>query len=285
MISPAATISLPVRPANEQAEQITGRRYISYSQISCMRSCPKKFEFQYVLDTPPDHLSSSLVFGGSIHAALELHYRSRMEGLTVTAPALLSHYHDAWKQTTAKTDAPIRFCKDENQDKLDALANRMISSFLESPVSQPKGRILGVEEQLTITLDDDLPDVLARVDLVIQGEDALHVIDFKTSKSRWNQTKAEESGEQLLLYTATLDGLSQELSIPSQGHFVVLTKAKTPVVQLMDVPVSPQRVDSTRLIAKQVWEAIVIGNFYPNPTPQNCTYCQYRSKCPVFAGR
>jgi putative RecB family exonuclease len=169
-----------------------------------MRSCPKKFELQYVLAARPDHQPSSLLFGGAIHSALELHFRLVMEGLAATPEALLSAYHDAWREQrrAVSRDVPVRFNAGEDQGKLDALADRLIRAFLASGAATPNGTILGVEEELTIVLDDDVPDVLARVDLVVQSDDALHVTDYKTSRSRWSEGKAIESAEQLQLYAA-----------------------------------------------------------------------------------
>ena len=82
-------------------------------------------------------------------------------------------------------------------------------------------------------LDNDLPDLLAKVDLVTMTDGALHVIDFKTSRSRWSEEKARESGEQLLLYAQIVNGMSQRLNLPVKLHFAVLTKAKKPAVQLL----------------------------------------------------
>jgi hypothetical protein len=84
----------PLRQPNRLAEQITGRPYLSHSQVSLMRTCPRKFAFQYVENAHKDFLPSSLLFGGSIHRALELYFRARLEGLDVTPEALLSAYHD-----------------------------------------------------------------------------------------------------------------------------------------------------------------------------------------------
>ena len=42
-----------------------------------------------------------------------------------------------------------------------------------------------------------------------QTDGALHVIDFKTSRSRWTPEKAQESGEQLLLYGQTVGRMSR----------------------------------------------------------------------------
>lgn len=89
-----------------------------------------------------------------------------------------------------------------------------------------------MEEELQVQLDPDLPDLLAKVDLVTQADGCLHVVDFKTSRSRWNQQKAEESGEQLLLYGVTVAGMSRHLGTAVKLHFAIITKAKNPVVRL-----------------------------------------------------
>src|SRR5438132_286832 len=86
------------RPSNLEAQRITGRPYLSHSQLSLMRTCPRKFAYTYIENAERDFLPSSLIFGGSVHAALELHFRCRLEGLTTTHQALLSAYQDAWQR-------------------------------------------------------------------------------------------------------------------------------------------------------------------------------------------
>ena len=165
------------------------------------------------------------------------------------------------------------------------MAARIIEAFLSSPLAQPDGEIIGVEEELRVQLHPDLPDVVARVDLVYEATEALHIIDFKTSRSRWTQEKALEAGDQLVLYGTTLSGISNSLAIPVQLEFGVITKAKTPVIQMLSVPTEPAKILSMKQTSLQVWEAIKSGIFYPNPTPQQCTTCPFKSKCPVFSGR
>ncbi len=276
-----------IRPPNRLAEQITGRTYLSHSQLSLMRACPRKFAYSYVERVTPDFVPTALLFGGAIHAALELYFRARLEGIGVTHEALLSAFHDAWQRDQFRSgqSVPVRFNKGETLDTLHALADRMIAAFLASPLAQPKGVILGVEESLRISLDPGLPDLLAIVDLVTQTDGSLHVIDFKTSRCRWTDEKALESGDQLLLYAATVGQMSRSLGLPVKLHFAVVTKAKTPVVQLLAVPTNTDRLALMKESVAQVWQAIQIGNFYPSPNPQTCATCQFKSRCPVFAGR
>jgi putative RecB family exonuclease len=285
--TPRARAPAVDRPPNRLAEQITGRPYVSYSQLSLMRACPRKFAFTYVEKTPRDFIPASLIFGGSIHVALELHYRSKLEGVPATPEALLSAYHDAWRCEIADAGGAVavRFNKGDDRNTADALAHRMLTAFLASPLASPKGTILGVEEELRVELAADLPDLLARVDLVTMTDGSLFVIDFKTSRSRWNEQKAQESGDQLLLYGQTVERMGRSLGLPVKLHFAVLTKAKTPLVQLLAVPSDPSRAAGVTESVRQIWQAIQAGNFYPNPSPQNCAGCPFRSRCPAFGGR
>ena len=61
--------------------QITGRTYVSYSQLNLMRSCPKKFSLQYLEKAPKDFIPVSLLYGGAIHSSLQSFYCARLEGL------------------------------------------------------------------------------------------------------------------------------------------------------------------------------------------------------------
>ena len=136
-----------------------------------------------------------------------------------------------------------------------------------------------------MVLDPDLPDVLAKVDLVTSSDTALYVTDFKTSRSRWTPEKAIEASDQLVIYASATAGMAKHMNLPVKLAYAVLTKAKTPVVQILSVLMDTRRVAAMTTAAVQTWSAIVAGNFYPNPSPMNCSTCQFKSRCPVFGGR
>jgi CRISPR/Cas system-associated exonuclease Cas4 (RecB family) len=81
--------------------------------------------------------------------------------------------------------------------------------------------------------------------------------------------------------------LAEQISmgLPVKLHFAVLTKHKSPVVQLIPVATDPGRVEILKQSVSQIWTAIQSGNFYTSPSPQNCTGCPFRSRCPVFVSK
>ena len=276
-------VTVTQRPANELAVSITGRPYVSWSQINCMRRCPRLFAFRYVERAKPEFIPQALKFGGSIHSALETYFEGRLAGVYLGQPELHQAYRLAWAEPS-QDDVPVRFNKNQDQSTLDDLAGRMLASFLDSPLAYPPGNVLAIEETLTTQLADDLPDLLARVDLIYQTKDVLGVIDFKTSRSSWTPEKAAESAQQLYLYRYAATGMIQAFGLPVRLSFGVLTKHKKPRAELIDVPVQSNPVERTAETIRQVWSAVCTGTFYPNPSPMNCKTCQFRSKCPAHVG-
>ena len=180
---------------------------------------------------------------------------------------------------------PIKFGAKEDEASVHALAQRTIAAFLASPLVMPKGTVLGVEEELKIVLHPDLPDVLTRVDLVTSTDSAFFVTDFKTSRSKWTPEKAQEASDQLVIYASATAGMARGMNLPVKLAFAVLTKAKTPIVQILPVPTDTSRVVAMTTAAVQTWSAIVNGQFYPNPSPMNCSTCPYKSRCPAFSSK
>ncbi len=178
------SLELDVHP-NEVSERLTGRDYISYSPLSTYRLYPLKWDFRYVLGLPEKSVSAALVFGGAIHQAAELHYRELLVGNpSPDLDTLLAEYQEAWRDRDL---ANIKFAKGDSVDTLGDLAERVLTAFRESPEAAPSGMILGVEEELRGQVAEDCPDLLARIDLLVDEGDALTITDLKMARSRWSQ--------------------------------------------------------------------------------------------------
>ncbi len=258
--------------------------HLSWSQVSLMRACPQKFYFSYIARPPKDFIASSLKFGSAVHAGLESYFRARMEGLKIDDITLMDAYHTSWEYEE-EPGTPIRFNKLEDVSTLENTARGMFAAFLQSPLANPQGEVIGIEESFCSPLASDLPEVMARVDLIYAAAGAIHLVDFKTSRSRWNQAKVAEAADQLRLYEILTSQVTGDT--PVQLHFGVLTKAKTPAFDLLPVPPADSDVTVLEQITstfRQVYQAMQAGNFYPAPSPQNCTTCPFKSRCPAWAG-
>jgi len=269
----------PVPDATEIAEMLTGRTYLSWSAISTFLRCPLKYQFHYCDQLPEEFVSSNLIFGGAIHSALEVFFR---ELLTARRPlnidALMAVYHEAWIQANL---AEVQFGKNENRTSLAQLAERMFQAFLNSALSRPVGSIIGIEEEFQAPLIADCPDLFARLDLMLESDDALTITDFKTARTRWSSGDVNASEGQLLLYHELVQRFADK---PVRLQFAVITKSKEPVIELQTVNPDPQRIERVRRLIKNVWTGIQLQNFYPVPSAMNCPTCGYRDRCSRWNG-
>ena len=118
--------------------------------------------------------------------------------------------------------------------------------------------------------------------LDLATQDQLQVIDLKTSRSRWKSGQAENQAEQLLLYSELAKQLAPDKKL--RLRFAVITKTKTPTLEMHDVSVHPDRIDRTKRVVQRVWKSIQQGSFYPSPSPMACPSCAYQQACRDWQG-
>jgi RecB family exonuclease len=256
------------------------RDYVSFSAISLFQRCSLRYFFRYIAQLPEESVSASLVFGRSIHRAIEFHYSELLAGNgSPDRDTLLAEFNESWEETPPER---INYPKTDTRDSLGSLADRMIDAFQQSDLAQPSGRVLGVEEELRSKIIDGVPDVLARLDLLVQDADGLTVTDFKTAKNAWSADQTTDSGEQLLLYSELVR--QRFPGWPIRLEFIVFKKAKTVTVARHVVAMDSARLNRTKRIVQRVWRAIEAGNFFPSPSPMNCNTCPFRDPCRRWTG-
>ena len=123
----------------------------------------------------------------------------------------------------------------------------------------------------------DCPDFLARVDLLIETDDVLTVVDFKTARNRWNPRKLTDATPQLLVYSELSEDIAE--GRPVNLQFAVLTKAKTPILTQHPVLWTEDQVEHTRQTVQEIWKAIQQGVFFPSPSPAHCPRCPHQNVC------
>ena len=266
---------------NERSMQLTGRNYLSVSAVKQFLRCPLSYRFKYIDRIPEETVSSALAFGRGIHAALELWFTAQLEGQPEpTLEELLVMFWDEWKACEQETS--IRLGKNEDITKIADMAQRMIAAFIASSAAHPAGQVVGIEEELRAALLVDAPDVLGRLDLVIETPDAFIVIDFKTAKSKWSDAQRQDAELQAIVYKDLAGQLAGNK--PVRVEFVVLTKTKTPSVSIEPVAVTEPAIRRGKAMMSAAWQAIQNGNFYPSPSITACPSCPYRNRCDAWQG-
>jgi len=256
------------------------RDYLSYSAIRTFQGCPLRYRFRYVDRLPEEQISGSLVFGSAVHAAVEFYFRQQLAGEPPPdLGSLREVYRSAWETHPAER---IQLGKSETTSQLHELADRMLSAFLASEFRDPGGRILGVEEELRGELVPGLPDLLGRIDLLVESERGVIIRDFKTARTQWTEEQADEQSEQLLLYADLVRKLLPNSLVRLQ--FLVISKTRDPRLQLLETSMVEARLNRTRQVIERTWSAIQAGHFYPAPSSIQCSSCSYRRACRDWRG-
>ncbi len=254
--------------------------HISFSAISTYQACPLRYYFRYVEHLPERMVSSSLVFGAAIHRAAQAHYEQLIAG---EPPPGLDYLLEAfWAEWRERDKQHIRLNAGEDLDSLAKLAERTLQAFQASDLATPKGTIIAVEEELRGAIIPGAPDVLGRLDLLVESESELVLTDLKTARRPWSNEHAQDAGSQLLLYGELVKPLMD--GKPLRLQFAVLTKGSTPTVTIVPVEADPQRIERTRRIAARVWRAIEAEHFFPAPSAMNCPTCPFREPCRAWRG-
>ncbi|MCA9048846.1 MAG: PD-(D/E)XK nuclease family protein [Planctomycetaceae bacterium] len=237
------------------------------------------YRFRYVDQVPEPSVSASLVFGRSIHAAVEHWFRTRMDGSAEPAVDDL-HYTFRAEWFDAGRRQEIRYGKGDEEAKLFVAAHRIIETFCRSEVARPDGRIIAIEEELRCAISSKLPDIFGRIDLAVRKPDALTVIDFKTSRSAWNELHCKEAELQAAVYSLLAEPLSE--GSPNRVDFTVITKTRSPSVSSFTIDTSAIVITRAKTTFHAVRQAIRAELFFPNPSPQTCSACSFRNHCDAW---
>jgi hypothetical protein len=89
------------------------------------------------------------------------------------------------------------------------------------------------------------------------------LFDQTTARSRLVSGRQDAGG----IYGVTVGKMSRSPGLPVNLHFGIITKAKTPVVQVLAVPTDAERVTAMIESVAAIWKAIQVGDFYPSPRP------------------
>lgn len=266
VFEPAAARAPPVVVAK--------RDYISFSAVRLYQQCPLRYYFKYIAGLAEETIGASLIFGSAIHRAVEHHFRCLLEGQAAPSLSdLVVEYRKGWCDRAA----PIRLAKDENETAYHSLAAKMLKAFAESAVAKPVGKILAVEETLRGEVIPGLPDLLGRVDLIVEEPEEIVISDWKTSRARYSPDQVEDSTEQLLLYSELARDFAPGKRV--RLEFAVLTKTKETSIDRHSSPADPLRVARLKRVVERVWQSIEAAHFYPAPSQMNCGGCPYRDAC------
>ena len=238
-----------------------GMLSLSASDLSLYLTCPLKYKFARVFGIPQEPTINQR-FGILFHNVLERFHKEPPEGDEDGLRILNRLFESGWRRTGfGSSDDELQF-----RDR----AREALRLYWENE-REAEGEPVWLERKFDFKIGEH--HVRGRVDRVDRLPDGdYELIDYKTGERR---TEAElESDLQLALYRiAAREAWDVEASTGSYYYVLDGDKVAAPTK-----PDDAERVERTVL---QVGEGILGQDFEPRPSPNVCSWCDYRLICPA----
>jgi putative RecB family exonuclease len=259
--------------------------HLSYSQVTTYLACSLKYYFQYVKGDAPEHLSSSLLLGTAVHAAIARYYQAIKEtGHPEESGLILTLLRDALSSSIAHAQRPVLYKADApDAEALIAQGEDLLQAFLADPgfaglevvaVELPLGtRLL---EPNGVASDFNL---VGAIDLLLRDQLGNYLaVDHKTAKQPFTQNGVDNdlqlSAYALLLRANGYLGPGQNLNC----GFNVLRKLKAPKVERFTTVRSPADTERFTKLARAVLSGIEAQTFLPC-SGWMCGDCPFKTAC------
>ncbi len=242
----------------------------SYSQLKIYETCPRQYEYAYVLRVPQKP-SPALSFGITVHNTLKDFYsllrqsQSGLAGITgmPTKEELLKLYEKHWVSTGYEST------KQEEARKKEGVG--IMENYYEGVFSKDE-RPMRLEESFDVHVGSTVfVGKIDRIDFVRKNGEVTEVkiVDYKTGKEK--DAKDIKDDLQLPLYALFAE---QKLGLKVvKAEYVYVETGKR-----LEVDLSSERRELAKEKLVEVIDLVREGKFAPTPGFQ-CRYCDYNSIC------
>ena len=230
---------------------------LSASDIETYRLCPLKYKFARVFRIPEEP-SINQRFGIVVHQVLERFHQSGGGSLEY----LMHLFESSWRRSGFG----------DSNDDLQFRERAVAALRRYWQLDQVReGEPLWFERSFSFKLGPHL--LRGRVDRVDRLPDGgYELIDYKTGRAK-NATELRED-VQLSLYQMGARE-SWQLETSAQSYYYVLDNEKVPVAH------SEEELERVRGTVDGIARGIMSQEFEPKPSPELCSFCDYRIICPA----
>jgi RecB family exonuclease len=254
---------------------------LSPSKITLYSDCGLKYKFQYIDGIKKLKTSIHLIYGSSIHKALELLNNSLIQKDKTDIEDVLQAFDDHWKKETTEGEIKNGFY----EEKLYYTALETLIKFYKEYSDY---EVLASETEFSVPFGDT--QLHGIIDAVIQCKGKIYIVDYKTSKDLYEKFKIDTS-IQLAIYAYAFRHLLSDGKFPNivktQEDYVtyyVLTKDIDNLqIEIQKKKITEKEIKRLEYIANQATIGIQNKIFLPNYNSQ-CKYCEYKKECLNFEG-
>ena len=249
----------------------------SHTALNTFRTCPQKFEFQYVEKVDiPKKVTADTYMGNAVHRVLARLYKLGADGIMYPKDGMISFYEQHWE----KVDREYITLADEYHtvDDYIRLGQEMLVKHYERYQPFNQGTLLGAELNVMFTLPHSPFKIRAIIDRLWRRDDCVvEICDYKTGK-RLVRPHDETFYFQMGLY---------QLAV--QQHFPQFKEIELAqyLLRMDEVARYRMRPDELEKLTEELRVAVIetiqaerLDNFPTRESP-HCNYCNYFELCPA----
>ncbi len=247
----------------------------SHSRLSSFESCPKKFEYRYLLKLPADTESIEAFAGKRVHEVLERLYQAAQERRVPSLRRVLERFRALWSQHFDA--ARLRIARSENApDLYRENGERCLTNYYRRHYPFDADETLGLEERFIFSLDaEGSYRFQGVVDRVVRARDeAIEIHDFKTAQRVPRQDRLDCDRQLALYQIGVAEKYGTDRPIRLVWHYLLPDQVRTTTR-------SPEALEELRASTVALIDQIRAQSvFEPRPGPL-CAWCEYAEICPA----
>ncbi len=239
---------------------------ISHKQVDDYQTCPLKYQYIHILRIPLRQ-HHAVVYGDTLHKAVEFYLRRRAAGNYTSLEAFLQAFENAWRNEGFLT-------REHEEQRKRAGVTALTRFYHEEEASGQKPT--DVEREFGFDVGFDR--VRGRFDRVDETPAGLVIVDYKSSDVT-DQKKADQRAReslQLKIYALAQHEMTGRLPARVELRFL-----ETGLVG-SQVPTAEDLLEARASIAEAA-RGIRRREFRATPGYQICRYCPYNQICPSTA--
>ncbi len=260
----------------------------SHSRLSSFESCPRKFQYRYVLRIPTETESIEAFAGKRVHEVLERLYKAAQLGRFPSLERVLRLFRELWtehfdaeKVRIARRDMLETHPPEEQRPELYAAfyrqnGERCLTNYYRRFYPFDQDETLGLEQRVTFLLDANgryrMQGVIDRVSRTRDGQIEIH--DFKTGKWVPNQKEIDRDRQLALYQIGIAEKYGADQPIRLVWHYLLRDQIRTSTR-------TPEALAQLRSETMSLIDQIRVEDKYETRPSALCGWCEFASICPA----
>jgi len=259
-----------------ELSELRKKPHLSASSINSYLECGLQYKFSRVDKLKPDFTADALVYGSTIHKAIEYVQTNRLFGDPTSTQEAAAFFEKHWREA-AEDNENIKYKKGSSFSSLLKQGMALMTVYVEN-FPDTGCSVLALEEPFELKLEGvDIP-LIGVMDMVEEDESGTIIItDHKTAARAFSSDEVDKNFQLTVYHMAARKNGYSDRDILMK--FDCLIKTRTPRFEQVYTTRSNSAEHRALKKIQSVWDGIQKEIFIPNDNSWRCSTCSYKSHC------